>query len=67
MKPEDLSEAGFFYEGPGDKVRCFWCDGALELWDEGDNPWAEHVKYVRFHSNIATASSRCNHPAVNQT
>lgn len=46
MSPEDLCAAGFFHQGPGDKVRCFWCDGALELWNEGDDPWREHAKYA---------------------
>ena len=40
----DLCAAGFFYEGSGDKVRCFWCNGSLELWNEGDDPWFEHAK-----------------------
>ena len=39
-----MCEAGFFYEGDGDKVKCFWCDGALEMWSQGDEPWVEHAK-----------------------
>ena len=57
MKPERLSEAGFYYEGPEDKVRCFWCDGALEMWSEGDDPWTEHAKYeshLAFQNNMET-------------
>jgi hypothetical protein len=38
-----LCEAGFYYEGVGDKVRCFWCDGALENWVATDDPWREHA------------------------
>ncbi|XP_067946840.1 baculoviral IAP repeat-containing protein 7-like isoform X2 [Watersipora subatra] len=41
----ELCEAGFFYEGVGDKVKCFWCDGALEMWSRGDDPWIEHAKW----------------------
>ena len=44
VSAKDLCEAGFFYEGEGDKVKCFWCDGALEMWSRGDDPWAEHAK-----------------------
>jgi hypothetical protein len=39
-----LAEAGLYYEGLDDKVRCFWCDGAMEKWEEGDNAWIEHAK-----------------------
>ncbi|XP_067946835.1 putative inhibitor of apoptosis [Watersipora subatra] len=42
---DKLCEAGFLYEGIGDKVKCFWCDGALEMWSKGDDPWAEHAKW----------------------
>ena len=44
IKTEDLCNAGFFYEGCKDRVRCFWCDGALETWSKGDDPWLEHAK-----------------------
>lgn len=40
----DMCAAGFFFEGEGDKVKCFWCDGALEMWSKGDDPWFEHAK-----------------------
>ena len=43
---DKLCDAGFLYEGIGDKVKCFWCDGALEMWSRGDDPWVEHAKYV---------------------
>ena len=39
-----LCEAGFYYEGPNDKVRCFWCDGAMELWEKDDKAWIDHAK-----------------------
>ena len=41
---DKLCDAGFLYEGIGDKVKCFWCDGALEMWSKGDDPWVEHAK-----------------------
>lgn len=46
MSAADLCAAGFFFEGTGDKVRCFWCSGSLELWTENDDPWLEHAKYI---------------------
>ena len=39
-----ICEAGFFYEGYGDKVKCFWCDGDLEMWSRGNEPLVEHSK-----------------------
>ena len=45
ITPHSLSEAGFFFEGPADNVRCFWCDGGLQDWDPHDNPWKEHASW----------------------
>lgn len=45
QRPEELSEAGFYYGGSGDLVRCFHCDGGLQHWDPTDNPWIEHAKW----------------------
>ena len=45
ITPHSLSEAGFFYEGPADNVRCFWCDGGLQQWDPNDDPWDEHAHW----------------------
>lgn len=43
--PEFLAQAGFFYEGVGDQVRCFHCDGGLKHWDPHDDPWTEHARW----------------------
>ncbi|KAG5900534.1 hypothetical protein JTB14_022841 [Gonioctena quinquepunctata] len=43
--PEVLSQAGFYYEGLGDQVRCFHCDGGLRHWDPHDDPWTEHARW----------------------
>lgn len=43
--PEFLAEAGFYYEGVGDQVRCFHCDGGLKHWDPHDDPWTEHARW----------------------
>jgi len=45
QKPKDLAEAGFFYTGRSDQVKCFYCDGGLESWEPADSPWGEHVKW----------------------
>ncbi|CAH2017741.1 unnamed protein product [Acanthoscelides obtectus] len=36
--PELLAQAGFYYEGIRDQVRCFHCDGGLKHWDPHDDP-----------------------------
>ena len=41
--PEKLSEAGLYYYGQSDQVKCFFCDGGLREWQEGDDPWEEHA------------------------
>lgn len=42
---EVLANAGFFYCGFADNVKCFFCDGGLRNWTTGDDPWAEHAKW----------------------
>ena len=34
-----LALAGFFCEGNGDHVQCFFCGGGLRDWNDGDDPW----------------------------
>lgn len=43
QKPEQLSDAGFFYTQKGDRVICFSCGGGLRDWDEQDDPWEQHA------------------------
>ena len=43
QKPQDLAEAGFFYCGISDNVRCFYCGNGLRNWEENDIPWNEHA------------------------
>ncbi|XP_035788000.1 death-associated inhibitor of apoptosis 2-like [Anopheles albimanus] len=42
--PGRLAEAGFYYLGEADEVRCFHCDGGLRLWLADDDPWFEHAR-----------------------
>lgn len=44
QKPDDLAEAGFYYEGKGDIVICYHCGLKLNSWISDDEPWEEHVK-----------------------
>ena len=42
---EDFANAGFFYLGVGDRLKCFACLGGLQNWEFDDNPFVEHAKY----------------------
>lgn len=46
VRPEALAEAGFFYTGFSDKTRCFYCNGGLTSWIDGDIPWEEHARWM---------------------
>ena len=43
--PTILSQAGFYYLGLEDEVRCFYCNGGLRNWLESDDPWFEHTRW----------------------
>lgn len=45
QKPQQLSDAGFFYTMKGDRVKCFSCGGGLRDWDENDVPWEQHARW----------------------
>lgn len=40
-----LAQAGFYYLGVADEVRCFYCDGGLRNWLQNDDPWFEHTRW----------------------
>ena len=42
---EQLCDAGFYYTGFDDQVRCFFCSGGLREWAGGDDPWEEHARW----------------------
>ena len=44
-QPEELAEAGLFYIGERDRVRCWYCNGGLQHWEAKDVPWFEHAKW----------------------
>ncbi|EDV96091.1 death-associated inhibitor of apoptosis 1 [Drosophila grimshawi] len=47
QKPQQLAEAGFYYTGVGDRVRCFSCGGGLKDWDDQDEPWEQHALWLK--------------------
>lgn len=40
-----LVEAGLFYTGMSDHVKCFQCGGGLKNWDLSDVPFEEHARW----------------------
>lgn len=40
-----LCDAGFFYTGFDDHVRCFYCSGGIKEWRLTDEPWVEHARW----------------------
>ncbi|XP_060588221.1 baculoviral IAP repeat-containing protein 7-A-like [Ruditapes philippinarum] len=40
-----MVEAGLFYTGTGDLVRCYHCDIGIHDWSDNDNPFVEHARY----------------------
>ena len=42
---KEMADAGFFYEGDRDRVRCFWCYILLQDWETKDDPFEEHAKW----------------------
>lgn len=45
QSPDILAEAGFYYVGPSDLCRCFFCGGGVKEWLPDDDPWIEHAKF----------------------
>lgn len=45
QKPKELSDAGFFYTGKSDRVKCFSCGGGLKDWEAADEPWEQHAMW----------------------
>lgn len=41
----EMAEAGFYYTGHADLVRCFFCKGGLKTWEQSDRPWVEHGRW----------------------
>ena len=44
----EAAEAGFFYTGHSDILKCFHCNVAVHNWEPKDNPVYEHIKFSRF-------------------
>lgn len=45
--PASLADAGLYYLGVGDKVKCFSCKGHLHKWAIKDDPWEQHAYWYK--------------------
>merc|ERR1712150_136416 len=41
---EVLAEAGFYFIGLSDVVKCLSCELSLGSWEEEDDPWIKHCQ-----------------------
>ena len=42
---EQLAEAGFYFTGEADHVRCFFCGNGLKEWESHHVPWEDHALF----------------------
>ncbi|XP_076445103.1 uncharacterized protein LOC143283006 isoform X2 [Babylonia areolata] len=73
--PAEMAEAGFYYTGHADLVRCFHCKGGLKTWESSDKPWVEHSRwfprcpFVRLYKGqkFVDAVQKLNNPETRPT
>lgn len=44
ITPQQMAESGFYYLGPGDRVRCLFCSIEIDQWEPKDDPLTEHKR-----------------------
>ena len=40
----EFADAGFYYLGDRDGVKCLYCNGCLKNWQPTDDPFQEHAE-----------------------
>ena len=65
--PQQLAEAGFFYSGQSDIVKCFSCDVKVSQWMATDKPWDEHLKWSPNCVYIKMCGIKEGHSSVNMS
>ncbi|RWS26367.1 inhibitor of apoptosis-like protein [Leptotrombidium deliense] len=63
LRTEDMANAGLYYTGVGDAVRCFSCNGLLFDWQLDDDPAARHAQQYPLCEQTAAAAV----PKINKT
>ena len=62
IDPKLVAASGLFFVGPGDKLKCAFCNGAMMNWDTGDHPGEEHFKYFGDRCPLAKGEPTDNVP-----
>lgn len=44
ITPSQMANAGFYYMGHQDRVRCMFCSKEFDYWQRGDDPLVEHKR-----------------------
>ncbi|QWO71646.1 IAP3 [Orgyia pseudotsugata single capsid nuclopolyhedrovirus] len=63
LRPRRMAEAGFYYLGRDDEVRCAFCKIEMMRWAESDDPAVEHKRWA---PQCLFARNLCNNLAVGQ-
>lgn len=45
INPAKLAKTGFYYIGPFDQVKCYFCKVVVWLWEIGDDEVKDHLKW----------------------
>lgn len=45
IDPAKLAKTGFYYVGPFDQVKCYFCKVVVWLWKRGDDEVKDHLKW----------------------
>ena len=43
--PQEIVDAGMYYLGERDRVKCWYCNGGLQNWERDDDSMEEHAKW----------------------
>ncbi|KAH9504938.1 hypothetical protein Btru_061105 [Bulinus truncatus] len=66
LSSTELVNAGFFYAGYSDCVRCFYCGLGLRSWKPGDDIYVEHERYRPTCSYLQTLDRNRPQNSVNR-
>lgn len=46
INPEKLAKTGFYYVGPFDQVKCYFCKLVVWRWEIGDDEVKDHIRWA---------------------
>ncbi|KAL8558422.1 hypothetical protein ACOMHN_064769 [Nucella lapillus] len=54
LHPSLMSQAGFYFTGCADKVKCYSCGVGVYRWRQGSDPWEQHARHMPTCPHLAT-------------